>query len=356
MGTSIRGLVLAGPGDVCVREDLPSPVVEAPTDAVVAVRRAGLCGSDLHPFEGRERVRPGVVCGHEVVGDVVATGAAVRQVSVGDRVVVPFTTSCGGCRPCRSGLSSRCVRGQLFGYGDPDRPEVPALPGGQAERLRVPLADTTLVPAPPRLGDVEALLLADVVPPGWYAVARADVAAGAPLAVVGLGAVGLCAVAAARTLGAAPVLAVDPVADRRDRAALLGAVPVAPGDAPAALEDLAGDGFPAVVEAAGTPAAQALAFQLLRPGGTLSVIAVQTGDRFAFTPIEGYDRNATVRVGRAPVRSLLGDLLPRIAEGRLPLPSDLVVTHPAVPLSEGPDAYRRFAARETGLVKVAFVP
>lgn len=347
----MRGLVLTGVEEVEHRTDLPDPEVEDPTDAVVAVGLTGLCGSDLHPYLGREAVRFGVVPGHEVVGQVAAVGPEVRRFEVGDRVVVPFTTSCGACPACVRGLSSRCEHGQLFGYGPADDPGVPALQGGQAEKMRVPLADGTLLAVPAGLRDVDALLLADNAPTGWYAAERAAVPPGDPVAVVGLGAVGLCAVAALRFLGGRRILAVDPVADRRARAEELGARTVTPDEAGDHLGAMA-----AVVEAAGSRAAQRLAYDLLRPGGTLSVIAVQTDERFAFDPVDAYDRNLTFRAGRAPVRSILERLMPLVVTGDVTLPTDLVVTHPEVPLHLGAETYRRFAAREPGFVKAAFVP
>jgi alcohol dehydrogenase len=352
----MRGLVLEGPRAIAHRTDLPEPHLLAGTDALVRVRRAGLCGSDLHPYEGREPARPGVVPGHEVVGEVLAVGDAVARVAVGDRVLVPFTTSCGRCEPCGRALSARCVQGELFGWGDPEQPTRPPLHGGQAEALRVPLADGTLVGVPEALPDVEALLLTDNLPTGWYAAERALSDGGGALAVVGLGAVGLCAVVAARALGAGAVLAVDPVATRRAQAERLGAVASTPEDAAAALERLAGGRVLGVVEAAGTAAAQRLALSLLRPGGALSVIAVQTAGSFPFTPIEAYDANLTIHLGRAPVRSVLDRVLPALAAGRLRIPADVIVTHPDLPLEMGPEAYARFSAREPGLTKVAFAP
>jgi alcohol dehydrogenase len=357
---TMRALLFEGPGVIAYREDVPDPQIQDPTDAVIAVRASGLCGSDLHPHAGREPARPGVVPGHEAVGEVLAVGGAVARFTVGDRVLVPFTTSCGTCGACQRGLSARCERGQLLGWGDPDDLDRPAVHGAQAERLRVPLADGTLVRVPEGVGDLEALLLTDNLPTGWAAVERLRPTEGEPLGVVGLGAVGLCAVAAARALGADPVLGVDPVASRRAQAERLGALAADPRDAEEAVAAiLGGDGvgrLPAVVDAAGTPSAQRLALALLRPGGGLSVIAVPTQDGFAFTPVEAYDRNLAVHLGRAPVRSLLDRLLPRVADGTLTVPAEVVLTHAGVPLSEGPEVYRRFAAREPGLTKVAFDP
>ena len=346
----MRGLTLDGVGVITYRTDLSEPTIESPSDAVVTVQAAGLCGSDLHPYQGRERVRFGVVPGHEVVGHVTAVGTDVTNVAIGDRVLVPFTTSCGTCDPCRGGLSARCISGELFGFGDPDRPAEGALPGGQAERLRVPLAGSTLVPVPDVISDEEAVLLADNYPTGWYAAERAGVVPGRPAAVVGLGSVGLCAVAAALAMGAAPVMAIDPLPDRRDRAQRLGAHSVAPDDVGPVRS------FVSVIEAAGTPAAQELAGGLVRPGGTLSIISVPTTGRFEITPLQAYDQNLTIRTGRAPVRSILESLLGRVVSGEVTVPSDLLLTQPRVPLEQGAEMYRQFAAREPVVLKAAFTP
>jgi threonine dehydrogenase-like Zn-dependent dehydrogenase len=346
----MRGLTLDGVGVINYRTDLPEPAIQKESDAVVAVWAAGLCGSDLHPYQGRERVRFGMIPGHEVVGEVLSVGAEITGITPGDRVLVPFTTSCGMCHLCRAGLSSRCPSGELFGYGDPDRPTCPALPGGQAEQVRVPLAASTLVRIPAGINHAEALLLADNFPTGWYAAHRADIVPGQPVAVVGLGSVGQCAVVAAKSMGAAPVVAIDPIPDRRDRAEGLGAQAMEPEKAGTA------GSYPSIIEAAGTPAAQQTAVRLLRPGGTLSIISVPTTDRFQFTPIDAYDHNLTFRTGRAPVRSLLDRLLPEVLAGELTIPTEVVLTNYPVPLEQGAEMYRRFAAREPGVLKAAFVP
>jgi alcohol dehydrogenase len=354
----VRGLVLAGVGDVRLRDDLPDPTIERPSDAVIAVTRTGLCGSDLHPYQGREAVRFGVVPGHEAVGEVAALGGEVRGFVLGQRVLVPFTTSCGWCSACGRGLSSRCERGALFGFGDPDHPEVPALQGAQADHLRVPLADSTMVGVPDHLDDATAVLMTDNVPTGWAAATRGEVGTGSHVAVVGLGSVGLCALHAARSLGAGAIVAVDPVATRRASALALGAdAAVHPDDAEVAVEEhTRGQGVDVAIDAAGVRTGQALAGATLRAGGTLSIIAVQTEPAFAVSPVTAYDRNLTIRAGRAPVRAVLDELLPRLTDGRLTIPTRELLTHPAEPLSGGPELYRRFAAREDGLVKAAFVP
>jgi alcohol dehydrogenase len=346
--THMEALVFEGPGAIGHRSDLPDPTAAGPGDAVVAVAMAGLCGSDLHPYLGREPARAGVVPGHEVVGEVVAVGADVHRVAPGDRVVVPFSLSCGRCRPCRTGLTSRCDGARLLGWGDPD-PSGTVLDGGQASLVRIPMADGSLVPLDDRIDDRTALLLADAMPTGWYAALRGGVGPGSRVAVIGLGAVGLCAVAACLSMGADEVLAIDPVASRRAAAAGLGATTAWPAPVAAGVVDVA-------IDAAGPAAAQRTAARLVRPGGAVSLIAVQTEAAFGIGPVTAYDRNLTITAGRAPVRSLLDDLMPMVLDGRLAPPVDAVLTHPCVPLSDGPAAYRRFADHEEGLVKLAFTP
>lgn len=347
----MRGLVLAGTRRIELRDDLPEPVVADPGDAVVEVEAAGLCGSDLHPWAGREPAATGVVQGHEAVGRVVEVGPDVTTVAAGDRVVVPFTTSCGTCGPCTDGLSSRCTSSRLFGWGAPGQPAAAALHGGQAERLRIPHADGTLLVVPDDLDPATALLLCDNAPTGWYVARRAEVRPGTRVAVVGCGAVGLCAVAAALDLGAVEVVAIEPEAARRAAAVEVGATTaVAPDEA----EDLGT--FDAVIEAAGPIDAQALAARLAGIGATIAIAAVQTADRFGVDPVLAYDRNLTVRAGRAPVRSILDELFPRVLDGSVLLPTDAVMTERGVDLVDGPRAYARFAAREDGLVKLAFAP
>lgn len=342
----MRGLVFDGPGDIGFADDIPDPVIEAATDAIVEVHLAGLCGSDLHPYEGREPCAAGVVPGHEAMGVVSVVGSEVTRIRPGDRVVVPFTVSCGWCDRCRTGLSSRCRSSQLFGWGDPSG-ATPPLHGCQAERVRVPLADGTLVRLPATIDDTTALLLSDNFPTAWHAVTRTDWTAG-PLAIVGLGAVGLCAVAAARAMGVEEIVGFDPIVERREAAEALGASTAPP--------DQVVGSFAAVVEAAGPVGAQRLAASIADPGATISIIAVQTEAGFGIDPVTAYDRNLTLRTGRAPVRSILDRILDDVASGAIEVPTQAVVTHPDRTFESGPDLYRIFAARREGLVKATFRP
>lgn len=330
----MHGLIFEGRHKIRLA-DLADPQVEQPTDAIVDVVLAGLCGSDLHPYEGREACATGIVPGHEAVGIVRAVGDAVSAVFPGDRVIVPFTVSCGTCDRCRGGLSSRCRHSRLFGWGDPSG-DPPPLHGAQADRLRVPLADGTLVPVPDQVDDATALLLSDNFPTAWHAVARTD-HQGAPLAIIGLGAVGLCAVAAGRAQGVERIVGIDPVQERRRIAADLGATVLAP--------DQVEDTFPAVVEAAGPPSAQDLAARIAGIGATVSIIAVQTEPHFAIGPVTAYEKNLTIRAGRAPVRSILDDILADVANRDIEVPTDVVISHPDRPLGDGPELYHAFADR-----------
>ena len=350
----MRALVFRGEGAVD-HTTVEDPELVAEGDAIVELEAAGLCGSDLHPYLGREPARGGVVPGHEGVGRVVATGSAVTLHSVGDRVVIPFTTSCDVCRACRADLSSRCERGSLFGWGDPDVPSSPALPGMQAQLVRVPLADTTLFRIGETLSIEAALLLSDNLPTGWYAAKRADVAPGRPLTILGAGSVGICAAAAAMHFGVDPshIIVIDPVDERRRIVeSALGVRVLDPAhDDLGKIEDTT-----SIVDAAGSNSSQALAVHLAGPGATVSMIAVQTEPVFGFSPIDLYDGNLTVRSGRAPVRSLLPEVTTAIRAGTLVDPSQAIFTHCRVPLSEGGAMYRRFADRSDGVLKAWFDP
>lgn len=356
----MRALTFQAPLDVRVR-DVDEPTVTDADDVVVQVRLAGVCGSDLHPYHGRETgLDPGTPMGHEAVGVVVETGEDVRGVAVGDAVVVPFTSCCGVCVPCRRGLTSRCEVGALFGWIQ----DGVGLAGTQAEYVRVPHAGSTLVPAPADLPDPVALLVGDVLPTGCWSVDRALAAdtrvdppsppGGAALAVVGLGPVGYAAVLAALDLGVERVLGVDPVPERRAAVAALGVAVADVGDAPDAARDLSdGRGVDAVCELVGAPDATRTALAVARVGATIAVGGVHTAAQFAFTPVEAYDRNLTYRTGRCPARAYAERAL-ALARRRLDELSGLV-TH-VLPLEDGPEAYRLLAQRRDGCRKAALRP
>lgn len=334
-------------------EDVPDAELVDPGDALVRVTAAGICGSDLHPYFGRERgLDVGTVMGHELLGEIVEVGSDVMAFAVGDRVVAPFTTNCGACYYCRIGLTARCERGQLFGWVENGS----GLHGAQAELVRVPLADATLVEVPEGLDDAVALLAGDILSTATFGAELAGVEPGDLVAVVGCGPVGLLAIRTALERGAREVVAVDSVPSRLALAERFGATSVSfeTGDPMATVcERSEGRGADCAIEAVGTPEATRAAADLLRLGGSLAALGVHTEPHLAISPGEIYDRNLTYSGGRCPVRHYIPQAL-ALAERDETLLSELI-SH-RLPLSEGVDAYRRFAAREEGWAKVVLSP
>lgn len=330
--------------------DINDATIEVPTDAVVQVELAGLCGSDLHAFHGRETgLDVGTVMGHELVGKVVEVGQGVSQIQPGDRVYTPFTTSCGKCFYCQRGLTARCEFGQLFGWVQDNQ----GLHGGQSEYVRVPLADGTLKKMPPELSAESALLLGDNFSTAYFCAEMAQLDSAGVYVVVGCGTVGLLTVLAAQVLGAEKLFAYDPVPQRLSKAEQLGATVVSDIAELKALVLSAseGRGADSVMEVVGLPAAQQLAFDLLRPGGILSVVGCHCTPDFAFSPIDAFDKNLAYRVGRCPARHYMELLTDKVASGSINL--DGFITHRFAP-DDCVNAYDIFSNRRDGCLKAAF--
>lgn len=334
-------------------ETIPDPELQLPQDAIIEVKACAICGSDLHVYHERETgCDHGTAMGHEFTGVVVEVGREVRTLRVGDRVISPFTTSCGNCFYCRRGLTSRCEQSQLFGW----RENGTGLHGGQAQWVRVPLADGTLLKAPEGLSDPLALLLGDILSTGYFCAEQAQLHPQETLAVVGCGPVGLMAIWAAQQLGAQQIFALDGVPERLAQAQAWGAQPLnyLTTDAVARVrEATAGRGADAVLEAVGSSAAIALAMELLRPGGTLSSVGVCTAPTLPFSPTAAYNKNLTYRVGRCPARYYLERLLPAAQAAASQLES--IFSH-HLPLHAGVDAYELFAQRAAGCTKILLYP
>jgi len=334
-------------------ESVADPRIEDDADALVEIRLSAICGSDLHTYHEREgAIDHGTVMGHEAVGVVVETGRAVRSLRKGDTVFCPFTTSCGGCFYCARGLTCRCSKGQLFGWVQGGK----GLPGLQAELARVPLADTTLARVPEGIALEEALLLGDVLSTGYYCAERAGIEPDGTYAVVGCGPVGIMAIVGARELGAERVYAIDGVPERLALARRAGAVPIDhrtenPQELLRAATD--GRGADAVLEAVGSAAASRLAYELVRPGGTISSVGVHAEKGFAFEPGEAYDKNLTYRIGRCPARHLMERLADVVRRRRPEIAG--VISH-RMPLRDGERAYAMFDARADGCTKVVLTP
>ena len=334
-------------------ETVPDPQILEPGDAIVRVRLCAICGSDMHVYHERERgLDHGTVMGHEFVGEVVETGRDVTALQNGDRVVSPFTTSCGRCHYCEVGLTARCVKGQLYGWVEGGS----GLHGGQAEYVRVPLAESTLLTIPEGVDEQDALLAGDVLATGFFCASNAGAGPKRVSAVVGCGPVGLMAIVAARELGTERLFAVDRVPERLELARRFGATPVNfDKEDPLELlrEATDGRGPDAVLEVVGSPDAGKLAYDLVRPGGTISVVGVHNENHFSFSPADAYDKNLTYRVGRCPARHWMPQLLPLLQSRKYDLAP--VLSH-RMPLERGTEAYEMFDRKEDGCIKVVLTP
>ncbi len=347
----MRSLIFEGVGRVTVAT-VADPTILAPSDAVVAVKATAICGSDLHVYRGHETgLDLGTVLGHEFAGEVVAVGSSVRRFRPGDAVVSPFSTRCGECYFCRIDLPARCERGELFGWVERGQ----GLHGAQAELVRVPFADATLVPTPAGLAPEIALLAGDVLSTGFFGASQAEAREERTIAVVGCGPVGLMAVIGARELGAERVFAIDALPERLALATRFGAEAIVLGEATvdairAATAGYGADGADGVVEAVGSPAAMRLAYELVRTGGTIAAVGVHNEPIFALTPAEAYAKNLTYRTGRCSARFWMERLLPLAASGRYDLAA--LYSH-RLGLADGVRAYELFDRRLEGCTKVA---
>ncbi len=342
----MKAVVLRAPGDVGV-EEVAEPEILKPGDAIVAVKATAICGADLFPYHGlTPGFENGTILGHEFAGEIVAVGPAVRDLSVGERVVNASMISCGTCLSCRAARVTQCDGRALFGYSG----VYPRLDGGQAELVRVPQADRALRPLPDAVSDEAAVFLADILPTGYGAVARAGVSAGDTVAVVGCGPVGLMAILCAVHAGA-DVIAIDGVEARRDLAERLGARAVEPA-ASAALVANTTDGLGAdvVIEAAGVPAALDASLRLARGRGTVSVVGAHFEPDYPLDNALMFERELTLRFSIGDPTADAGDLLDLLAAGTID-PAQ-VITH-RLPLADAGEAYRLFDAREATKVVLA---
>ncbi|QJY47468.1 zinc-dependent alcohol dehydrogenase family protein [Pseudonocardia broussonetiae] len=340
----MRGVVMHAPGDVRV-EQRERPTVVEPTDAVIRVTAACVCGSDLWPYRGVEELAGPTPMGHEYVGVVEEIGADVRNVAVGDFVVGSFFASDDTCEICRAGYQSRCVHAVPMGSI-----------GTQAEYARIPLADGTLVATPtaPTPEQVPHLLAAsDVLGTGWFAAVAAEAGPGRTVAVVGDGAVGLLAVLAARRLGAERVIAMSRHADRQALARRFGATDVVTergAEGVAAIKELTGGlGAHSVVEAVGTQESMMQAIRSTRPGGHVGYVGV-THD-VSLDGMELFFSGVHLHGGPAPVRRFLPELVELILAGEIH-PGD--VFDLTLPLDDAAEAYR--AMDERRATKVLLTP
>jgi threonine dehydrogenase-like Zn-dependent dehydrogenase len=384
----MRALCWHGKEDIRC-ETVPDPIIEDPRDVVIKVTSCAICGSDLHLMGGFvPEMKSGDVLGHETMGEVVETGNAVTKLKKGDRVVVPFTISCGECRQCKWGNFSCCERSNpagakqakqigyqtagLFGYSH----MYGGFAGGQAQYLRVPFADVGPIKVPEGLSDEQVLFLSDIFPTGYMAAENANIPPGGTVLVFGCGPVGQFAIKSAFLLGAGRVIAVDTVAERLALARASGAetlnyedkdlqdqiVAMTNGLGPDSVIECVGlesHGHGGVMESLQThltsterPYALQQAIIACRPGGTVSlpgvfmnIVPVAMG---AFV-----GKGLTMKTGQTHVQKYLGPLMKRIVDGDID-PSFLI-TH-RISLDEGPQAYKTFRDKKEGCIKVVIHP
>jgi threonine dehydrogenase-like Zn-dependent dehydrogenase len=394
----MKAVTWHGPRDVRV-DEVPDPTIQEPTDAIIRVTTTNICGSDLHlyetlaPFMGE-----GDILGHEPIGIVEAVGSAVTNIKVGDRVVIPFQIACGACWMCGQGLQTQCettqVREQgmgaaLFGfsklYGE--------VPGGQAEYLRVPQAQYGPIVVPHEHPDDRFVYLSDVLPTAWQSVAYANVPQGGSLAILGLGPIGDMAARIAQHLGVAKVIAVDLVPERLERARARGVDVIDlrhTDDVGGAIRDMTdGRGTDAVIdavgiEAHGSPVSEAIqkvtarlpkalsrplmqkagvdrldalytAIDVVRRGGTISLIGVYGGMADPIPMLTLFDKQIQLRMGQANIKRWVPDILPLLTGDGDPLDVDTFATH-RLPLDQAPHGYEIFQKKQDGAVKVLLTP
>jgi threonine dehydrogenase-like Zn-dependent dehydrogenase len=342
----MRAAIMHAAGDIRI-EDIPDPSIVEPTDAIVRVTSACICGSDLWPYADMAPSETGQSMGHEAIGVVDEVGADVSTLKPGDLVVMPFASSDGTCAFCHEGLQTACVHVGFFGNN--------GLNGAQAEALRVPYADGTLFPLP--VGEDHALMpslltLSDVMGTGHHAAIVAGVKPGDAVAVVGDGAVGLCGVIAAKRLGAEQIIITGRHEDRTSLARELGATDVVAERGDAAVERVreltGGFGVHGVLECVGTEQSAETSVAIARPGGAVGRVGVPHYPAIPLVQPMFY-KNVKVGGGPAPVRAYIDELLPDVLEGRI---EPGRVFDRTVGLDGVPDGYRAMADRESIKVMV----
>lgn len=341
----MRAVVVDTAGRIHI-DTRPDPALPAPDGAIVRVEAASICGSDLHFLEGHYPIADPIPLGHEAVGTVVETGSQVTNFTKGDRVLVSSVAGCGHCAGCATRDPIKCLDGpRIFGSG--------ALGGAQAELLAVPAADFQLLTIPDNIDTEQALLLTDNLATGWAAAKRADIPIGGTVAVIGLGAVGMCSLRSALTLGAARVFAVDPVEARRTRAQRWGATGITPPSAQPIREATDGLGVDSVIDAVGTDTSINDALDAVRTGGTVSIVGVHDLQPYPLPALACLLRSLTIRMTTAPVQQTWPELIPLLQAGRLDLGGIFTDT---LPLDAATDGYAAAMSRSGEHLKVRLNP
>lgn len=389
----MRALCWFGKEDVRV-ETVPDPTIINSHDAIIKITSTAICGSDLHIYDAYiPSMMKGDILGHEFMGEVVEIGSDVKNLKIGDRVVVPFTISCGNCFFCKKGLWSACdnsnpnavMQEKLYGYSGAGlfgySHMMGGYAGGQAEYVRVPFADVGPMKVPNGLADEQVLFLTDIFPTGYMAAQNASFAEGDTVAIWGAGPVGQFAIQSAWMLGAGRVISIDKVPERLALAATKGKAEIINSDNENVVEKLrsmtGGRGPDACIDAVGMEAAghtadavydkikQAVRLETDRPnalreaitacrkGGTVSIPGVYGGLLDKFPLGAAFDKGLTFKMGQTHMHNYMKPLLERIEKGEID-PS-FIITH-RLSLEEAPEAYRTFRDKKDGCIKVVLKP
>ncbi len=350
----MRAVVYHGHEDMRL-EQVPDAALQHDQDIVLRVERAAICGSDLHLWHATAFPENGFTVGHEFLGTVEEVGRGVSSLRRGDRVLVACTIGCGACASCRRGSMSGCpvttdggTRAGVFGFSR-------ALPGGQAEAVRVPFADTNCFKLPPELDDDQCLFLTDILPTGYLGTELAEVAPGDTVVVFGCGPVGTFAQRCAQVRGAARVIAVDLDDGRLERARARGCIPVQPQreNLLELVRDLTGgQGADSAIEAVGVPDLVHQAAAVVRHGGRVAVIGVILAPYEIQWPLF-FSKNLTLRTALVNPQVFIPTLLPLIETGKLD-PRE-IITH-RFALDQAPLAYQIFAGHQQNVLKVVLTP
>jgi glutathione-independent formaldehyde dehydrogenase len=392
----MKAVVYDGPKKVSVKE-VDDPKISKPTDAIVKITSAAICGSDLHMYEGRSPAEPGIVFGHEIMGVVEEVGDGVQQIKVGDRVVLPFNIGCGLCFNCVRGYTNACLNvnpdsvGAGYGYAG-----MGPYNGGQAEKVLVPYVDFNALKLPGKPGDEhedDFLMLADIFPTAWHATKQAKVDVGRSVAIYGAGPVGLLSVMSAKLQGAGPIFIIDHHEDRLKLAEKFGAVPInftkqdavdVIADHAKKAVDMAQPGeekMTGVLSGIDAVGYQALDFKdptheeheevlealadVVEPTGAIGLIGVYFPEdpganndkaKQGILPVplgKLWDKGISIEMGQCPVKQYNYFLRQAIVTGEA-LPGKIVSHH--ISLDEAPEYYKKFDNREDGVTKVVINP
>lgn len=337
----MRAVIYHSPGVVSVG-DVPKPTIALPTDAIVKVTLAGICGTDLHVVRGDfQGMTPGSVVGHEFVGEVVEVGGSVRRIRLGDPVMSSDFSACGQCRWCDGGDHWHCGERAFFGTGTAFGP---ALSGAQAEYVRVPHADSTLGLIPPNCSREAALLMGDNLATGWVAVERAATVPGDCVVVIGGGAVGQLTALSAQAAAAGVVVVVEPNPQRRAFAQAHGSLAVHPDEAEALVKRVTDDvGADVVLEAVGGNGPLDLAMKLARPRARVVSVGAHAAETWAFPVARAFRDELTVSFAIGDAIRLRRRLLRLVAGGAF---DPTVVIDARGSLEDAPELYRQLAAQQ----------